>query len=575
LLVYAPHKIAVQIIVLAATTIGLAGCDWVDGVGQQSVAAPSIEVVFDDGEPFTVATLSETDTVLITTSASDQDGIISTWRWSDVPSRQGDLAQCEGLADYDADLAANSLQSACVSSGCAVSFELREVASTDGESVAVSGSLNAQSASTIQFLAEMPALSAPVGVTYSLTATDNRGGRAISEHTFCINSKNDPPIAIDDNYTLSEAELLQPSLTERHLLENDIDDNDVRTQALEVVLAETVAPLSAAEFELFADGTFRYAYGGSLLDDDDFDQFQYTISDGLLESSATVTLRIVASNEPPVLVGTIPTLFGVVGVSLKDDLGVNVQDPEQGTLTFTADPDTLPLSGAVSVSLSGLLQGAPTQADIGSYNVAVTASDGSNELNFVVPLSIISNAPVEARDIPNQEGVVGERISFRVNDYFFDPESQPLRFDIVTTSSAVNLTISPSTGLVTGFVTRAGRYTLSIVASDGVNRPTTTPVVLDVSADNRAPVFSGSIATQTLRRGVSMGRIVPNFDDPDGDELMFSVSDALPPGVSISPTTGVISGRPNRLQNSVGVRIIATDPDGLTAESNAFSLFVR
>lgn len=59
-------------------------------------------------------------------------------------------------------------------------------------------------------------------------------------------------------------------------------------------------------------------------------------------------------------------------------------------------------------------------------------------------------------------------------------------------------------------------------------------------SSNRAPVFDQSLPDQSDAEG-DWVTIVPDVTDPDGDDLSFAAT-GLPPGVSINPDSGVISG---------------------------------
>jgi len=559
-----------------AVVLAVSGCQWVDGAGSESSDIPGIEVLFNDGSPFTVAELSEGEDLLITSSSSDREGVITTWRWSNQPTRQGVLESCTGLASFDVTLAATSLAQACETEGCSVEFEQREVLANDGESVTVSGALDTSSSSTVQFVATMPRLVAPVALTYELVASNSAGGRGVTEHTFCIDSVNDAPVAVDDVYTVTENGFLLPDLSERNLLQNDIDDSDIRNQPLQVLPNTIEGPFTAENFELFSDGSFAYSFQGSSLANDIEDRFVYEITDGTFTNQATVTVRVVAVDDVPEITGTPAPLVGIVGIELNDDLNQIVQDPEGATLTFTVDESTLPPSGDVSVSTQGMITGAPAPSDIGSFSIAVQASDGTATVDFIVPLTVIGNARIESRTIPDQEVVVGERVSFLTGDFFTDPESQEIAYRLeLDDPDAVDLTISDGRGLVTGFVNESGTYEVTVVASDGVSLPTRESFELVALSENVAPEFDGpNISSQTITRNQLMIPIRANFSDDDGDTLSFSVRGLLPRGVSLS-NTGVISGRPTVAGTFAGIRIEATDPEGETARTNTFSLFVR
>lgn len=572
--------VSTAVILFAAAL--LVGCGWVDDAGSgPGNELPSIEVLFDDGLPFTVAAVNETEPLLVTSTASDRDGVISTFRWSPSPIAQGNeddlLALCGVETNFSAELAVESLEQACELEGCQVTFEQREVLSDDGQSVTVSGSLDsADSSSTVQFIATMPQLRAPVALTYSLTASDNQGGSALSEHTFCINSVNDAPVARNDVFTMLESEVLQPALSDRHLLSNDSDDNDIRNNGLSVLVTPVQSPFAAASFELFEDGTFRYEFAGSALTDDVVDRFEYEITDGTSSARAAATIRIVAVNDEPELSEDFPQLIGIVGVRINDDFNQNIVDPEGATLTFSVDDETLPRSGDIELSSDGILSGIPDEDDIGRYTLEAEASDGLNSILFEVPLNIIANALIEARSIPDQDAMVGARFSLLASAFFTDPESQTIEYDIeIDDENEVNLTINEETGLITGFISEAGVYEVTVIADDGVSMATRASFDIDVMSDNEAPEFDGpDIESEVLLRNQLIDPIQLNFSDPDDDDLTYSMIGDLPRGLRLS-VQGVITGRPSQVGNYLALRVLAQDDEGLSARSNTFSLFVR
>jgi len=377
-------------------------------------------------------------------------------------------------------------------------------------------------------------------------------------------------------YTVTEGGFLHPILSERNLLQNDTDDSDTRNQPLQVVPDALEGPFNAESFELFSDGSFAYSYGGDSLVSDIEDRFVYEITDGSFRSQATVIVRVVAVDDAPEVVQAFPQIVGIVGIELNDNFNQNVQDPEGATLSFSADANSLPPSGDVSIEAQGTLVGAPAPSDIGQYSLAVQASDGSSTLDFSVPLTVIDNARIESQSIADQEVIVGERFSVLTGDFFTDPESQSITYRLeIDDPDVVDLTISDGRGLVTGFVNQAGTYPITVVASDGVSLPTRVTFDLEALSDNEAPEFDGpNIISQTITSNQTIIPIRANFSDADNDTLSFSVQGALPRGLSLA-SNGVISGMPTETGTFAGIRIVATDPEGDFARTNLFSLFVR
>ncbi|MDZ7808768.1 MAG: Ig-like domain-containing protein [Gracilimonas sp.] len=99
---------------------------------------------------------------------------------------------------------------------------------------------------------------------------------------------NEPPVANDDSYTMRPNTTLDVD-AETGLLVNDSDPDGDPIRAILIGNAQN------GSINVVTDGSFTYT------PDEDFvgvEQIQYTISDGLEETTATVTIEVV--NPPPV-----------------------------------------------------------------------------------------------------------------------------------------------------------------------------------------------------------------------------------------------------------------------------------
>jgi len=95
---------------------------------------------------------------------------------------------------------------------------------------------------------------------------------------------------------------------------------------------------------------------------------------------------------------------------------------------------------------------------------------------------------------------------------------------------------------------------------------------------NSAPVYQeDTVFDQTLFLGNSIQALSPVFNDADGDPLIYSMADddELPEGLTLNSRTGFIFGRPLERVWARNLRVEATDPDGASAESEAFFIRVR
>ena len=138
------------------------------------------------------------------------------------------------------------------------------------------------------------------------------------------------------------------------------------------------------------------------------------------------------------------------------------------------------------------------------------------------------------------------------------------------TGLPAGLTIDPASGKITGTIDHSasqggvgGAYTISVSVSDGQGGSTSTSFVMSVT--NPPPVVVSPIIDQTAQDGKAFSlNTAPNFKDgdTDSDAIIYSAT-GLPAGVSINPTTGVISGTlPNNASVSGPYTIVVTASDG-------------
>lgn len=552
---FCKHRLLLPVVISASTL--LVGCDWVDSTGVQEDVPP---ILLDEGQSVRVEEQSESvfDPADLVTDTTN----ISNWRWSDEPIQTGDLPACSGIEDYNSSYAVDTLEQACtVSSNCNLLFEARQLDSDEGQRTV--------------FELTVPVLKASVGLTYQLFATDDSGEETERNLTFCLVSKNDKPVAKNDVYSVVVNEALNTRVLDLSVVANDEEDIDVRNLPLQVSLLR--APQLQELFELNADGHFSYKPISTLVIPSGTgltDSFDYEVSDGTYTSSATVTINIVEQNMPPVQLELIPDSIAIVGISSSVTFAEFFADPEGSVLGFTVDPQTLPASGNFELTSSGELTGTATNEDIGNWSVQVSASDGVDFVSAVFTLTVLENLPPEVLTIPDQSVDIGDDFALEASIYFEDPEG----VDLIYSLSGVDtdtLVIDRQTGLVTGSFADDGDYQVTVSATDGVTDPVFAMFDVDVAGlPNRPPVYSGSIANQSLSLGEEIDEIEGQFSDADGDRLTYSVLGELPDGVEIDTRTGVISGTPTEVGVFLNLRIVAQDPSDDEAVSDTFSITI-
>ena len=226
---------------------------------------------------------------------------------------------------------------------------------------------------------------------------------------------------------------------------------------------------------------------------------------------------------------------------------------------FSLSSGSLP-TGLILNSTTGIISGTPTAA--GTFTFTVTATDvnncpGSRTYTIVIPVVAVCpfitvNPPI----MPN--GVIGTPYSQTVTA---TGGIAPYTFTLSNGALPTGLILNSTTGIISGTPTTAGTFTFTITATDANNCPgsRTYTIVIPVVAvcpfitvnppTLPAPVF-GQFYSQTI---TATGGVTP---------YTFTVSaGALPSGLTLNATTGVISGIPTSI-GPFSFVITATDANG-------------
>jgi trimeric autotransporter adhesin len=252
--------------------------------------------------------------------------------------------------------------------------------------------------------------------------------------------------------------------------------------------------------------------------------------------SATVTLT--ASNpagvgtlaltlnvaQPVPVISSAAVVTGRAGVAFGGYTATATNSPTAFAVASGSLPAGLTLNPA-----NGQIAGTPTAS--GTFNVTLIATNGGGTSQpFPVSFRIAAAATVPViASSPVATGRVGDPFSYQTTASF-----TPLSFAAVGPLPA-GLSINAS-GLVSGSPTTAGRFSLSLTATNADG--TSAPLVVQITI---TPSALSPIITSSTTAGGTAGSAFSYTIAASNTPTAFS-ADGLPAGLSVNGTTGAITG---------------------------------
>lgn len=335
----------------------------------------------------------------------------------------------------------------------------------------------------------------------------------------------DAPTVIDDLYTVHE----NSSITFAPLL-NDFDVDSGDTISFDSYSADAgIGTLTHT-----AAGVFTYTppagFTGSK-------SFTYTITDGTLTASGTVTLNVSNLNNPPTVT---PILHQYI---LEDEtlsgLDFAASDVEGDTLSFTdsSSNPALVLSDSSSIVVTHGTGSAytvdvhPVANAYGDTTITLHVSDGENtsSVSFVLTVYPVNDAPTAVDDTVVTDEDVAVSFNPLLNDLDIESTVDQLVVVEMSTPAHGTLTLSGKTYTYTPFADYNGSDALTYTMTDGAARDTAT-ITITVTPVNDPPEAYDNWATVGNNVGDSV-TVSPMNNDNSGDV-----------GDTISLVSPVVSG---------------------------------
>ena len=267
--------------------------------------------------------------------------------------------------------------------------------------------------------------------------------------------------------------------------------------------------------------------------------------------SQTFTWTVTNVNQAPVLTGAVGRTDAE---NATVSLPLAATDPDADALTYSATG--LP-AGLTIDATTGVISGTLSYTSAGTYNVSATVSDDavSTSQSFTWIVTDVNGAPVVTA-VADQTSAEDTTVMLPL--VASDPDGDALTYS--ATGLPGGLTIHATTGLISGTLsyTSAGTYPVTVTATDTATATGSQMFTWTVTDVNRSPMLT-AIADRTDAENATVTlTLVAN--DPDGTALTYSAT-GLPEGLTIQPTTGVISGTLSYTSTGThAVTVTATDP---------------
>jgi len=253
--------------------------------------------------------------------------------------------------------------------------------------------------------------------------------------------------------------------------------------------------------------------------------FTVQVADSTQSTASKVfTLTVPA---PPLTITTLPPLFnGIVGVPYAQTFSASGGKSPYRWSIASGDIGTLTLDP------SGALQGTPQQTGTLSFTVQVTDAAGAVASQaFTVVVSLPQLTITTNSSLPDAAVGVAYSQQFSVSGGV-----APYTWS-VTGGAPPGLVLNPSTATLAGMPTSPGAFTILINANDAGGSSTTksfrlnvSPAALKITSESQLPsVTVGSSVSQSM---TAVGGLPPYTWSANG----------LPLGVTIDPSTGLLSG---------------------------------
>lgn len=276
----------------------------------------------------------------------------------------------------------------------------------------------------------------------------------------------------------------------------------------------------------------------------------------LLASLFVVQLSSGVASANAQITPTAQSVSGVVGSAITATTAYT-STGISGTKVFVISP-SLP-AGLTINTATGVVSGTATEASVAA-NYTVTVSDGATSATATITIAVSGTATLS----PGTQTVTGRVGAPITATTAFTSTGLGTRFFSIAPALPAGLTFNSTTGVLSGTATEAkAATTYVVIAADGTNFAVATMRVTIAAVPVMTPAtqaISGLIGTAIASTALLAAPTVTGTKT-------FSVSPALPAGLSLNTATGVVSGTPTAVAAQATHVVTATDGTNFATSS--------
>ncbi|NEU06754.1 T9SS type A sorting domain-containing protein, partial [Flavihumibacter sp. R14] len=382
--------------------------------------------------------------------------------------------------------------------------------------------------------------------TVILTVTDQPGLTASTSFIIAVSNPNQPPVVTNP----PNATVIQGQEFSYQVIANDPEGTTLSYSASNLPAGLSINSSSGLISGIVNDVAGDYTVALTVQD-----------IQGLVVNTSFV-IKVVNPNLPPVI--TQPDNQNALNNAVFT-YQVIASDPEDGQVGLVFSATGLP-AGLLINANSGLISGT-VAASIGDYNVLLGVEDkeglAGEGKSFTISVSN-ANQPPEIIQPEDQDAIKDETFSYQVQAS--DPEDGITGLVYSANGLPAGLSISSSTGLISGTVTAVeGNYSVTLDVTDQDNLGAVSKTfAIRVTIANQPPVITDTDDVIMTRNQSSSYQIVAN-DPEDGQNALVYSASGLPAGLTVSSSSGLISGIVTATAGDYLVTLDAQDKEGLSA----------